>query len=68
MAKETSMPETAYQFTEGERAFLVELLQRTLKDARTEEHRTRTPSYRETVLRQEDAITAILNKLGQPAK
>ena len=62
------MPETGYNLTEGERAFLVELLQRTLKDARTEEHRTRTPSYRETVLRQEDVITAILNKLGQPAK
>ncbi len=62
------MPETTYKLTEAERAFLVELLQRTLKDARTEEHRTRTPTYREVVLRQEDVITAILNKLGQPAK
>jgi hypothetical protein len=54
--------------TKEEHAFLVDLLQRTLKDARVEEHRTRTLSYREFVLKQEDVITAILNKLGQPGK
>ena len=37
-----------------------------LKDTRIEEHRTRTPSYREFVLRQEDMIVAILRKLGRP--
>jgi hypothetical protein len=62
------MPEIMLQLTEEERGFLAELLQRTLKDARVEEHRTRTPTYRESVLRQEAAIVSILNKLGQPSK
>jgi hypothetical protein len=44
----------------------VGLLENTLKETRVEEHRTRTPSYREHILRQEDLIVSLLRKLGQP--
>jgi hypothetical protein len=53
--------------TPDERDFLVELLQTQLKETRIEEHRTRTPSYREHVLKREDIIRALLQKLGQSA-
>jgi hypothetical protein len=33
---------------------------------RVEEHRTRTPTYREGILRQEEWLVAILSKLGKP--
>ena len=59
------MTETTMNLTAEERAFLAELLERALKDARIEEHRTRTPSYREFVLKQESMITSVLSKLGQ---
>jgi hypothetical protein len=48
-----------------ERTYLVEILERALKDAQIEEHRTRTPSYREHVLHDESLITGLLRKLGQ---
>jgi hypothetical protein len=50
--------------TDAEKTFLVEMLERALKDARVEEHRTRTLSYREFVLQQENAILGIMKKLG----
>jgi hypothetical protein len=61
------MPEIQLTLTPEERQFLVKLLEVTLKDTRIEEHRTRTLSYREYVLQQEDLIVALLSKLGQPA-
>lgn len=61
------MAEWQLSLTSEEHECLVELLERSLKDARIEEHRTRTPSYREYVLRQENLLTAVLSKLGQPA-
>jgi hypothetical protein len=48
-----------------ERAYLVEILERALKEAQIEEHRTRTPSYREHVLHDESLITGLLRKLGK---
>jgi hypothetical protein len=36
-----------------------------LKEAQIEEHRTRTPSYREHVLHDESLITGLLRKLGK---
>lgn len=48
-----------------EHQYLRELLERTLKNTRVEEHRTRTPSYRQHVLHEEDLIQGLLNKLGQ---
>ena len=34
---------------------------------RVEEHRTRAPSYRENVLKEEELIASLLRKLGPPA-
>jgi uncharacterized membrane protein YccC len=64
LAREVTMPETTMILTEEERAFLSELLERTLKEARVQEHRTRAPSYRELVLHQERLITSLMEKLG----
>lgn len=61
------MAELQLTLTDEERKYLVDLLQVTLKETRIEEHRTRTPSYREHVLQREDLIVALLGKLGQPA-
>jgi hypothetical protein len=47
-----------------ERDYLVKVLESTLKDARIEEHRTRTPSYREFVLNEEHIVEGSLTKLG----
>jgi hypothetical protein len=52
--------------TAEERQYLADLLKVRLKEARIEEHRTRTPLYRENVLHQETMIVNLLNKLGQP--
>jgi hypothetical protein len=49
-----------------EQEYLVGLLRTTLKETRIEEHRTRTPTYREHVLKNENLILGLLTKLGQP--
>jgi hypothetical protein len=51
-----------------ERQYLAELLEDVLKETRVEEHRTRTPTYRESVVHREELILSLLKKLGQPAK
>ena len=58
------MAEFQLTVTAEEREYLRDLLERTLKETRVEEHRTRTPTYREHVLHQEDLIQAVLKKLG----
>jgi hypothetical protein len=45
--------------------YLLGLLDTTLKATRIEEHRTRTPLYREHVLRQENLVEGLLKKLRQ---
>lgn len=60
------MAESHLTLTDEERAYLTNLLQTVLKDTRVEEHRTRTPSYRQHVIHQEDLIISLLGKLGQP--
>ena len=62
------MAEQQLILTMEERECLAHLLETALKDARVEEHRTRTPSFREHVLRQETLITSVLSKLGKPVK
>jgi hypothetical protein len=62
------MTESQLTLTTEEHAFLKGLLDEALKDTRVEEHRTRTPSYREHILHREDLITSLLTKLGQPTK
>lgn len=62
------MAELQLTLTAEERAYLVDLLETVLKDTRIEEHRTRTPSYREHVLHQEDLIVGLLTKFGRPPR
>ena len=58
------MSESSLTLTSAERDYLVQLLERTLHDVRIEEHRTRTPSYREFVLEQESVLIGLLAKLA----
>lgn len=60
------MADLQVTLTSEERDCLVQLLQTVLKDMQIEEHRTRTPSYRQHVIHQEELISNLLNKLGQP--
>ncbi len=59
---------TEYQLTltAEERQYLLDLLQATLKDTLVEEHRTRTPSFRQHITRQEAIEKTLLGKLRQP--
>jgi len=59
------MAEFHLTLREEERTFLVEFLESALKDTLVEEHRTRKPGYRETVLRQENLINGLLGKLKE---
>jgi hypothetical protein len=61
------MGDTQLTLTADERQYLTELLEGTLKAMRVEEHRTRTPSFREHILKQESIVAALLTKLGTPA-
>jgi hypothetical protein len=61
------MAELPLTLTDEERRFLVGLLELVMKDTLTEEHRTRTLSYREYVLQKEDSIVRLLSKPGQRA-
>jgi hypothetical protein len=61
------MAESQLTLTPEERQFLVGLLEMAMKDTRVEEHRTRTLSYREYVLKQERLLESLLSKLGRPA-
>jgi hypothetical protein len=58
------MTATELALTDEERSFLAELLQRSIKEKRIEEHRTRTPTYREHLVHEEELIKGLLQKLG----
>jgi hypothetical protein len=60
------MADLQLTLTTEERDFLGSLLETVLKDTRVEEHRTRTPSYREHIIHREEVIASLLNKLGRP--
>ncbi len=60
------MAETQLTLTAEERQFLAGLLELAQRDARIEEHRTRTPTYREHILQREELIASLLSKLGRP--
>jgi hypothetical protein len=57
------MVQTELTLTEAERDYLAKLLETTLKSTLVEEHRTRSPNYREHVVAQEQMIRDILRKL-----
>lgn len=59
------MGDTTLTLTADERDTLVRLLEEELKETRVEEHRTRAPSARQVVLKQEDIIASLLRKLGK---
>ena len=61
------MAELQLTLTAEEQQFLADLLESTLKERRIEEHRTRTPTYREHVLHEEELIVSVLRKLGRPS-
>jgi hypothetical protein len=60
------MADTTLTLTADECDTLVRLLEETLKATRIEEHRTRVPSARQVILKQEDIVASILRKLGKP--
>ena len=62
------MTDLQLNLSQPERDCLVELLQSALKQTRVEEHRTRTPTYREHVVEHEALIEGLLKKLGQTGK
>ena len=62
------MAESQLVLTTEEREFLVGLLESSLNRKLVEEHRTRAPTYREHIVREEEIITGLLGKLGQPPK
>lgn len=59
------MSDLQLTLTAAERKFLVDLLGTVLKERQIEEHRTRTPSFREHILEQEALIVQLLNRLRQ---
>ena len=60
------MNDVQISISSEERRFLIGFLEEALKGTRIEEHRTRTPSYREHIVEREEIITRLLDKLGQP--
>jgi hypothetical protein len=58
------MADVQLNLSAEEREYLVRLLEETLKEMRVEEHRTRTPSYRQLIVHDEKLIEALLGKLG----
>jgi len=60
------MTDLQLTLTADERQCLVDVLKQVLQNHRIEEHRTRTPLYREKVIREETLLGNVLNKLGAP--
>jgi hypothetical protein len=61
------MADIQVTLTAEERQYLLDLLEATLKEKSVEEHRTRTPSYRQHVIHEEDLARGVLGKLRQSA-
>jgi hypothetical protein len=60
------MADMPLTLTTDECRWLATFLESSLKDVLVEEHRTRTPSYREHIVHNEEMIRSLLNKLRQP--
>ena len=56
------------ELTSQEQQYLADMLEAELNERRVEEHRTRTPSYREHIVQQEEIIESLLQKLGRSTK
>jgi hypothetical protein len=59
------MTNSTISLTTDERAWLRGLLENALKETQIEEHRTRTLSYRQHIIHNEELIQSILNKLNK---
>jgi hypothetical protein len=57
------MNELHIPLTTAEGQFLENLLANTLKDLSIEEHRTRTPTFRQSVTEQKDLAKVVLDKV-----
>jgi hypothetical protein len=62
------MAEMQVTLSAEERDYLVQVLEAALKNHRIEEHRTRAPTYREKILREEELLAQLLAKLGPAPK
>jgi hypothetical protein len=62
------MTDLQVTFNAEERKFLTNLLEEILKERRVEEHRTRTPSYRQFVIHDEALINSVLHKVKPAGK
>jgi hypothetical protein len=60
------MPGLTLTLTNEERTYLEQHLEDVLKETRVEEHRTRTPTYRESIVQREQLILSVLAKLKPP--
>ena len=60
----TTVPETrTFMFSEEERVEMVRLLEQSLRETRSEIHKTHTPEYRDRVIGQESLLRGLLAKL-----
>jgi hypothetical protein len=62
------MAEMQVTLSAEERDYLVQELTTALKNHRVEEHRTRAPTYREKILKEEKLLEQLLTKLGHTPK
>ena len=61
------MTETQLLLNAEEKELLVKLLEREVSQRLVEEHRTRTPAYREHILHDEAVLQRVLEKLSPAA-
>jgi hypothetical protein len=61
------MSDLQLTLTTDERSCLLGLLEQALKNKRVEEHRTKTSSYRESLVQEEKAMESVLAKLRSTA-
>ena len=59
------MTETQLMLNAEEKDLLVKLLEREVSERLVEEHRTRTPAYREHILHDEAVLRGTLTKLSE---
>lgn len=62
------MPDVQLTLTTEERDLLVGLLERVMKEALVEEHRTESSAFRERIVKREHLISSIIGKLGSASR
>ncbi len=59
------MADMQLSLSADEREILVNVVENALKEAQIEEHRTKTLSYRESIVARETVLKSLLQKLGR---